>query len=156
MPTGDDGFQTRFHPVVLSGAMWFAATVAGIVTLIIVRNDLPAAPARQLALAGIVVAVLGFVPPIVRWRRSELAVTGEGLRVRTGLFRVHTTLLPHDRVEAVEARATVVGRLLDYGTVRIVGADGTYEELPRVARAAAFRDAALAAAPGSRRRRTPR
>jgi uncharacterized membrane protein YdbT with pleckstrin-like domain len=152
----DGGFQTRFHPVVLSGAFWFAATVAGIVTLIIVRNDLAADPTRQLVLAGGVVALLGFVGPIVRWRRSELAVTGEGLRVRTGLIRTHTTVLPHDRIASVEARPTVVGRLLDYGTIRIVGADGTYEELPRVARAIAFRDAALAASPGSRRRRAPR
>jgi uncharacterized membrane protein YdbT with pleckstrin-like domain len=150
------GFQTRFHPVVLSGAIWFAISVAGVVALIIARNDLAAGPTRQLVAAGVLVALLGFVAPIVRWRRSELAVTSEGLRLRTGFLRTHTTLLPHDRVEAVEARATVVGRLLDYGTVRIVGSDGTYEELPRVARAAAFRDAALAASPGSRRRRAPR
>jgi len=149
-------FRTRFHPIVLSGAVTFALTVAGIVALIIVRNDLPAEPARQLALAGLVVALGGFVAPVVRWRRSELAVTGQGLRIRTGFLRAHTTVLPHEAVADVEARPTLLGRLLDYGTVRIVAADGTYEEVPRVARAEAFRDAVRAAAPGSRRRRPSR
>lgn len=150
------GFRTRLHPVVLSGAVWFAISVAGVVTLIIVRNDLAAGPTRQLVLAGAAIAALGFVAPIVRWRRSELAVTAEGVRVRTGFLRVHETVLAHEAVDAVETSSTLVGRLLDYGTVRIVGADGTWEELPRVARAAAFRDAARAASPGSRRRRSSR
>lgn len=155
-PATGVGFHTRFHPVVLSGAVSFAATVVAIVILIIERNDLAAGPARQLALAGAAVALGGFVPPVVRWRRSNFAVHADGLHLLTGFLRVHRALFPHDTVQTVEVHSTMVGRALDYGTVRIIGTDGAYEELPRVARAEAFRDAALAAGSSSRRRRTTR
>ena len=51
-------------------------------------------------------------------------------------------LLP--KVEAIGVHQPLTGRLLGYGTLRLVGTGGTLEVFPRVARAEAVREAVLA------------
>jgi len=136
-------FRTRLHPVLFAGTAFFAACVIGIVVLIVTRNDLPAETVRLLWLAGIVLAVGSFVTPVLRWRTSEFAVTTSRVLVKIGLVSVHTLELMLPKVEAIGVDQPIVGRLLGYGTLRIVGTGGTVEEFARVARPDALRDAVV-------------
>jgi hypothetical protein len=62
---------------------------------------------------------------------------------------VHTVELLLQKVEAIGVDQTLVGRLLDYGTLRITGSGGTVETFPLVRAPLALRDAVLTQAPGA-------
>ena len=135
-------FRTRLHPAILGGTAFFAACVIGIVVLVIARNDLPADTVRLLWLAGIVIALGSFVTPVLRWYTSEFAVTNSRVLVKVGLLWVHTLELMLPKVE-IDVDPSIAGRLLGYGTLRLVGAGGTVEEFARVARPEALREAVV-------------
>ena len=136
-------FRTRLHPVVFAGTAFFAACVIGIVVLIVARNDLPPETVRLLWLAGVVIAVGSFVTPVLRWRTSEFAVTTSRVLVKIGLVSVHTLELMLPKVEAIGVDQPIAGRILGYGTLRIVGTGGTVEEFARVASPDGLRDAVV-------------
>jgi len=145
--------RTRLHPVIFAGTVAFAAFVLGVVALIVSRNELAARTVALLWLAGVLVALGSLLPPYVRWQTSEFAVTDRRVLVKMGLLSVHTLELPLAQAR-IEVEPTIGGRLLGYGTLRIVGTEGTDEAFARVARPQAVREAVVRQAPGSRVART--
>jgi uncharacterized membrane protein YdbT with pleckstrin-like domain len=69
--------------------------------------------------------------------------------VKVGLLSIHTVELLLPKVEAIAVDQTLAGRLLGYGTLRIVGTGGTVEAFPRVSRPQGLREAVARQAPGS-------
>jgi uncharacterized membrane protein YdbT with pleckstrin-like domain len=150
LTTGEDVvFHTRFHPVVFAGTATFAACVVGVVALVVTRNELPRDTVRLLWLGGLALAIVSFVPPTVRWRSAEFAVTTRRVLVKIGFLSVHTLELLLPKVEAIGVDQPIAGRLLGYGTLRIVGTGGTVEEFDRVARPDGVREAVVRQAAGS-------
>lgn len=143
-------FETRLHPVSLAGTLVFAASVVGATALIVARNPLAPATVAQLWLAAIAVIVAGAAAPLARWRSSRFSVSTHSLTIRTGAFRAHRMEIPLARLADVAVMPGLLGRLLGYGTVRIVPAGEPAELFPRVAAPDALRDAIL------RQPRTPR
>jgi uncharacterized membrane protein YdbT with pleckstrin-like domain len=142
-------FRTRLHPIVFGSALSFAAFVLGVVALIVVRNDLPPESVRLLWLSGAVLAFGSLVPPYLRWRTSEFAVTDRRVLVKTGLLSVHSLEVLLPKVEAIGVDQPLSGRLLGFGTLRISGTGGTVEEFDRVARPDRLREAVVRQAPAS-------
>jgi membrane protein YdbS with pleckstrin-like domain len=134
--------RTRLHPVVFAGAAWFAAFVAGVTTLIVVRNALPREVVAQLWLAAAAAVAAGFVPPLLRRRSSEFAVTTQRLLVRLGVLP-RTLELPLSEVERAEVHQTLGGRLLGYGTLHVAGRGDRLESFPRLAEPERLRQAML-------------
>ena len=147
-------FRTRLHPIVFGSNAFFAACVMGVVGLVVARNDLAPATVRILWLAGVAIALLSLMPPFLRWRTSEFAVTDRRVLVKVGLLSVHTLELLLPKVEAIGVDQTIGGRLLGYGTLRIVGTGGTVEAFARVAQPQALREAVVRQAPSSTAART--
>jgi uncharacterized membrane protein YdbT with pleckstrin-like domain len=133
-------FRTRLHPVVLAGTAGFAAFVVLATTLIIVRNELSTRTIVLLCAASALIVVVSFASPILRWRTSEFAVTTRRLRVRLGIREKVRLEMPLAAVKEVRVERPFVGRVLDYGTVRIVGG-GVADVFARVAEPEALRDA---------------
>lgn len=144
--------RARTHPIVFAGTLGFAAFVIGAAWLIVMRNELDASTVLQLWLAALAVVVFGFVSPVLRWRNAECVVTTRRLLLRTGLFRAHTLALLLPAIEDVTVEQSFGGRLLDYGTLQVVAADGAVDVFPRVQRAQQIRDAVLRQTQGGRRR----
>jgi uncharacterized membrane protein YdbT with pleckstrin-like domain len=143
--------RARTHPIVFGGTVAFAAFVVGAVWLIIVRNELGGSTILQLWVAALAVVVIGFVSPVLRWRNAECVVTTRRLLLRTGLFRPRTLALLLPAIEDVSVEQSFGGRLLDYGTLQVVAADGAIDVFPRVYRAQQVRDAVLRQTQGRRR-----
>jgi uncharacterized membrane protein YdbT with pleckstrin-like domain len=148
-PDEEVTFRTRLHPVIFAGTATFAACVVGATALIVARNELAADTIRILWLAAAAIIAVSFAPPYVRWRTSEFAVTNRRVLVKVGLVSVHTVELMLSKVEAIAVDQPLAGRLLGYGTLRIVGSGGSVEAFPRVARPDALRDAVVRQAPRS-------
>jgi uncharacterized membrane protein YdbT with pleckstrin-like domain len=148
-PGEEVAFRTRLHPVIFAGTATFAAFVIGATALIIARNELATQTIGLLWLGATVIVLGSFAAPYLRWRTSEFAVTNRRVLVKVGLLSIHTIDLLLPKVEAIAVDQTLAGRLLGYGTLRIVGTGGTVEVFPRVGRPEALREAVARQAPRS-------
>ena len=96
----------------------------------------PALVAGALLLVGCLT-----VAPVVRLRATHLVVTTRRLLVREGVHRRTTLDVPLDRIVAVRARPTPLGRLLGHGSLVVTtDTDGEVEfvDVPRVERVGAL------------------
>jgi len=135
--------RTRLHPVMFSGASSVVLFVVVVVTLLIVRNqELSRGDAWLLVIVGAGIALLSLLPPFLRWRTAEFAVTDRRLLARVGLRSLQTLELPLPSVEAISVSATMLGRLLGYGTLLVSGG-GTVESFVHVAHPETLKDAVV-------------
>src|SRR5712691_4098024 len=68
-----------------------------------------------------------------RWWTTEIAVTDRRIIHKTGFIWRNTTEIAMDKVESVEVKQGVLGRILDYGDVRIRGVGSQSEPLRTIA-----------------------
>jgi uncharacterized membrane protein YdbT with pleckstrin-like domain len=68
-----------------------------------------------------------------RWWTTEIAVTDRRVIYKTGFIQRNTTEMHMDKVESVEVKQSVLGRILDYGDVEIRGVGTGFEPLRAIA-----------------------
>ena len=107
-----------------------------------------------LAIAGIIglglqvwwLAIVGFALaiPILAWTyiartTSEFSITDRRVVIKVGWIRrrTHETMLT--KVETIGVEQSLIGRLLDYGTIVVVGTGGTEEPFRNIAKPLEFR-----------------
>ena len=88
----------------------------------------------------ILLAAISWLPAFVRRWTTELAVTNRRIVFKSGLFRRHTMEMNMSKVESVDVDQSVMGRILDYGTVTIRGTGGGIEPMRNIANPIAFRN----------------
>lgn len=78
----------------------------------------------------------------LRWT-TEIAVTNKRIIYKRGLFTRHTAEMNMDKVASVDVDQSLLGRLLDYGSVHILGTGGVHgiERLERIGSPIALRNA---------------
>jgi uncharacterized membrane protein YdbT with pleckstrin-like domain len=69
-----------------------------------------------------------------KWWTTEIAVTDRRVVFKTGFVRRNTTEMHMDKVESVDVKQSILGRLLDYGDVEIRGVGTGFEPLRMIAR----------------------
>jgi uncharacterized membrane protein YdbT with pleckstrin-like domain len=77
-----------------------------------------------------------------RWvtaKTSEFAVTNKRVIVKVGLIRRHTVELLLGKVESIGVDQNIVGRILGYGTIVVIGTGGTREPFKNIAEPLEFR-----------------
>ena len=79
------------------------------------------------------VAVVFLIREWFGWWTTEIAVTNLRVIYKTGLVKRTTNEMNMDKVESVEVDQSILGRILDYGTVTITGTGAGLEALPSVA-----------------------
>jgi uncharacterized membrane protein YdbT with pleckstrin-like domain len=87
---------------------------------------------------------VGSLHLLVAWikrQTTEIAVTDRRVIYKTGLFARRTLEMNMDKVESVDVRQGVFGRMLDYGTVLIRGTGAGIEPLDNIAMPLALRNA---------------
>ena len=91
--------------------------------------------------------------PLIDRLTTEFAVTNKRVIVKTGWVQRETLELNLSRVESLSVDQRVMGRLLGYGTITIIGTGGTKEPFHGIAHPLEFRNAVqeqLSVAPSSR------
>jgi uncharacterized membrane protein YdbT with pleckstrin-like domain len=88
---------------------------------------------RYTAYALTLVAVVLFVQQWLRWWVTEIAVTDRRVIYKKGLIRRRTNEMNMDKVESVQIDQSILGRMLDYGDVTILGTGEGFETLRTVA-----------------------
>jgi len=80
-----------------------------------------------------------FISPLIHKLTDEFAITNKRVIIKTGLISRKTFEMNHGKIESVNVDQGILGRLLGYGTIRIVGSGGTKESFPRILKPLEFR-----------------
>lgn len=83
---------------------------------------------------------LFLAPLLARWT-SEFGVTNKRVVIKTGLISRETLEMNLQKIESVRVDQSVLGRLLGYGDIIIVGTGGTHEIFQDIAAPTQFRRA---------------
>lgn len=78
-------------------------------------------------------AALLFWEWFTKWT-TEIAVTDRRVIYKEGFIRRDTNEMNLNKVESVQIKQSIAGRILDYGDVTIIGTGEGETELPRIAR----------------------
>jgi uncharacterized membrane protein YdbT with pleckstrin-like domain len=134
-------YRARLHWIAFrwSILLLILAIVVGI-TGQLVSTD-PAADAWKLwipaALAALAVVVA--IGPWIKRASSEFAVTDKRVLVKVGLVQRDSLETLLSKIEAIGVDQTLLGRMLGFGTITIVGTGGTRETFDRIASPLEFR-----------------
>lgn len=131
----DDGAAAvcvRPHWIQFSGAASFATFVALVGALLIRHNDLPRATDGRILAWCTLIAALGFVGPVVRWSRTRIEVADGVARCSLGVVRRWEIAVDLGRARRVEIEQSLLGRLLGYGNLHVVDAQGGEHRFPPI------------------------
>jgi len=89
-----------------------------------------------------------FVHPLLERLSSEFAVTNKRVIWKEGIISRTTGEMTLGKIENVQVEQSFVGRILNYGTVALVGTGGTRESFDLIGAPLRFRKAILQAQDG--------
>ena len=77
-------------------------------------------------------------PALLQWS-DEFVITNKRIICKTGIFARKTLEMNLNKIESVNVDQSIIGRLLGYGTITIIGTGGTKESVTDIANAVEFR-----------------
>lgn len=80
-----------------------------------------------------------FIPPLIALSTSEFAITNKRVIIKVGLISRRTLEMNLNKIESVNVYQGILGRLLGYGTIVIVGTGGTNEPFHNISDPLTFR-----------------
>ncbi len=80
-----------------------------------------------------------FIAPLIDKYTDEFAITNKRVIIKTGLISRKTFEMNHTKIESVNVDQGILGRILGYGTIKIVGSGGTKEVFPNILNPLEFR-----------------
>ena len=72
---------------------------------------------------------------------SEFAITTKRVIIKEGLIARHTLEMNLSKIETVNVDQSITGRILNYGSITIIGTGGTHEVFHNIAHPMQFRKA---------------
>ncbi|HEY2872594.1 MAG TPA: PH domain-containing protein [Reyranella sp.] len=102
---------------------------------------------RTVTYIGWLVLAVAVVMLLSSWfarQMTELSVTDHRVIYKTGFLRRHTVEMNMDKVETVNVDQSILGRILGYGSIHVLGTGQGIEGLRRIARPIAVRNAITA------------
>lgn len=80
-----------------------------------------------------------FIAPLIdRWT-SEFAITNKRVIIKTGFIRRRTVELNLSKIESVNVDQSIIGRILGFGSIQLVGTGGTKEIFFKINKPLTFR-----------------
>ena len=102
---------------------------------------------RYTAYALAIVAAVLLIQQWFQWWITEIAVTNRRIIYKKGLIRRQTNEMNMDKVESVQIDQSILGRMLDYGNVTILGTGEGFETLRTIASPMELRNSITATTP---------
>lgn len=82
-----------------------------------------------------------WIVPLIAWFSNEFAITNKRIIIKVGLISRRTLEMNLAKIESVNVHQSVLGRILGYGTITIIGTGGTHEPFSRISMPLDFRKA---------------
>lgn len=87
-----------------------------------------------LLIGGLFIAV-----PLIAKHTTELVITNRRIIAKFGLVSRNTFELNLSKIESIRVEQGILGRILNYGDVFVIGTGGSREPIPRIAHPLEFR-----------------
>jgi uncharacterized membrane protein YdbT with pleckstrin-like domain len=134
-------YSTKLHWIIYWKAIFLV-----ILCIILAASALYAANNQNLSLALFIAAIIfallalssAFLKFIKQWT-TELAVTDRRVIYKDRLIARRTLEMNRSRIESVDVYQSILGRLLDYGTITLRGTGGSGEPMPNIEQPLTFR-----------------
>ena len=78
-------------------------------------------------------------PPFIAKMTTELVITNRRIIAKFGLFRRYTIEINLSKIESIRVDQSILGRMLNYGSLLIVGTGGSKEPIPEIINPLEFR-----------------
>jgi len=88
---------------------------------------LPISLSTLMTLICLGVTILAGLDALIRYLTSEYGITNKRVLIKTGWIQRNSLELFLRKVEAIYVDQSILGRLFDYGTLRVVGTGGTQD-----------------------------
>lgn len=122
-------YRATLHYIVYGWAAFFA--FFGLVTLL--------AGAWTGVIVFFLLAALTGLLAYIRMRTSEFAVTNKRVLIKVGVLGRRSLEILLAKIEGIGVNQDLTGRLLDFGTIVVIGTGGTKEPFKTIAKPLAFR-----------------
>jgi uncharacterized membrane protein YdbT with pleckstrin-like domain len=130
---------TRLHWMIFIPAiLWFTAAIVLLIAALTLDGDLRIGGEALAAFAAIFGLVAG-IPALIRRSTTELAVTDRRVIYKSGVLARHTLEMNRSKVESVDVDQSVLGRILNFGTIVVRGTGGSLEPIRMISEPLAFR-----------------
>jgi uncharacterized membrane protein YdbT with pleckstrin-like domain len=130
---------TRLHSLIfLPAILWFAAAIVLLIGALNLGGDLRIGGAALAAFATVFGLAAG-IPALIRRMTTELAVTDRRVIYKSGVFARHTLEMNRSKVESVDVDQSVLGRMLNFGTIVVRGTGGSLEPIRMISDPLTFR-----------------
>lgn len=80
-----------------------------------------------------------FISPIIDQWTSEFAITNKRVIIKTGLIARKTLEMNLSKIESVNVNQSILGRILGFGDLIIIGTGGTKESFKMIKKPLSFR-----------------
>lgn len=133
LPGEELRYRAHLHKIVFLGP-GALALVGVLAAVLLVGFDYTIAAAIPLVLFS-----LPLLGAYITYVSSEFAVTDKRVVIKTGWLKRRTLELMLAKVEGIGVDQSLVGRMLDAGTITVTGTGGTDEHFPSIAAPLEFR-----------------
>ncbi len=82
-----------------------------------------------------------WIAPFIQQATSEFAITTKRVIIKEGLIARRTLEMNLSKIETVNVDQSIIGRILNYGSITIIGTGGTHEVFHNIAHPMQFRKA---------------
>jgi len=137
MPGEEVAYRATLHWII-----YFVPALLGMVGLILLLSSIGNRNRAPVAGLGVLLLVLSGLIALSRWitaRTSEFAVTNKRVIIKFGLVRRHTLELLLSKVESIGVDQGILGRIVGYGSIVVIGTGGTKEPFKNIAEPLEFR-----------------
>ena len=116
--------------------------VASLCAVIAAGSDKPGIAIPLFMIAGLLapIGLISAAGVAVRSLTTELVLTDRRIIYKTGIFQRHTMEMNRSRIETVGVDQSILGRLLNYGTVIVRGTGGSLEPIRNISDPLSFRN----------------
>ena len=127
-------FLPRFiFGLILVGGGIFSFTVS-------FKEKIGAVPAETILGSALILwGLLVLVKPIIAKETTELVITNRRIIAKFGLISRYTIEMNLPKVESISVSQSILGRMLNYGNLQIVGTGGTREPILYISQPLIFR-----------------
>ena len=137
MPGEQVTYRATLHWIIYAGPV-----LLGVLGLILLLSSVGNRDHAPLTGLGALLLVLSGLFALSRWitaRTSEFAVTNKRVIIKVGLIRRHTVELLLGKVESIGVDQSILGRIVGYGSIVVIGTGGTKEPFKNIAEPLEFR-----------------
>jgi uncharacterized membrane protein YdbT with pleckstrin-like domain len=115
-------FSTTFtkKKMIISYTLWMLVIAVGVSGLI-GTPDVSISEVVFATVSTFIFISLFYIPGIISLFTTEYSITTKKILTKTGLIRRNTDELPSNKVEGIDVKQGIIGRIFNYGNVIVTG-----------------------------------